>query len=446
MGTNLWYAVNLAVEHPLRLLRELSKLAELGITNIRILATSQGPDSEPWRMKPGTEQWNSDTNSTTLNEKYLKGLDFLLSEAGKRDISVVIMFNNFWQWSGGFAQYVKWFSGKTGDIPYPVNQTDSEGYRKYMEYTEDFYKCTKCMDHFVDVSLKIINRNNTVTGVLYKDDPTIMAWELANEPFPVHSGKEATVWINNSCTKIKDADHNHMVAIGNIGIQESNYNDSIVLDCIDYGTFHVWPQNSGWYDPKRDNETYQAAVEKATAYIRNTVEGTHQLLKELEKKTGKTKDKPLVLEEFGLARDKENFFPENSTYYKDRFYEMIFQNVTAYEDRVSGVNFWAWAGEGRPNKERRIWNIEDPWIGDPPHENQGWYSVYDTDTTVSIIKSYAKKLNRKYDIVDHKLQLDFWLFFTVVVVTVIAGVALDWILRKPKDEKESEVLLKESDI
>jgi endo-1,4-beta-mannosidase len=29
----------------------------------------------------------------------------------------------------------------------------------------------------------IVTRRNSVTGRIYKDDPTIMAWDLANEPF-----------------------------------------------------------------------------------------------------------------------------------------------------------------------------------------------------------------------------------------------------------------------
>lgn len=29
----------------------------------------------------------------------------------------------------------------------------------------------------------IVNRRNSLTGVLYRDDPTIMAWDLANEPY-----------------------------------------------------------------------------------------------------------------------------------------------------------------------------------------------------------------------------------------------------------------------
>lgn len=29
---------------------------------------------------------------------------------------------------------------------------------------------------------------------------------------------------------------------------------------------------------------------------------------------------------------------------------------------------------------------------DPPHEPKGWYSVYNKDTTVQVIKEFTKKL------------------------------------------------------
>jgi hypothetical protein len=35
---------------------------------------------------------------------------------------------------------------------------------------------------FKDHIKTVINRVNTISGVAYKDDPTIMTWELSNEP------------------------------------------------------------------------------------------------------------------------------------------------------------------------------------------------------------------------------------------------------------------------
>jgi hypothetical protein len=61
---------------------------------------------------------------------------------------------------------------------------------------------------------------------------------------------------------------------------------------------------------------------------------------------------------------------------------------------AAGDNFWAWAGEARPEEPGGFWSEGDPWIGDPPHEHQGWYSVYDADnTTLDVIKLHAWHMN-----------------------------------------------------
>ncbi len=432
MGTNLWYGVNLAAENPARLLRELDRLVALGITNIRILGTSQGPDSEPWRMKPAIEQFDEALNTTVLNETYLIGMDLLLSEAGKRGIHTVIMLNNFWQWSGGFAQYVHWFLSRSEPIPYPANSTDGIGYQRFMNYSERFYTCEPCIKRYIEVAKLLVNRVNTFTKVAYKDDPTIMAWQVANEPFPVHSGNEAKILANRTCNEIKSVDSKHLFSIGSTGRHEDNYDDSLALDCVDYGTFHVWAQNAGWYDPKRSEETYKYAIGNATENIIKNVEGNRNGNRANIKK-------PLVLEEFGLARDFEGLFPENATTYKDGYYEFIFHKVMDYaeKDWVSGVNFWAWAGEGRPNRNRanHTWQLGDEWIGDPPHEPQGWYSVFDTDSsTKGIISKYATQLSRSYEISDHSFPSAFWVIIMISLALVLGGIAADRFIRKPKKE------------
>jgi len=54
---------------------------------------------------------------------------------------------------------------------------------------------------------------------------------------------------------------------------------------------------------------------------------------------------------------------------------------------LSGVIFWAWSGEGRPRVAGGAWHQGDDFLGDPPHEPQGWYGVYDTDaTTLEVIR------------------------------------------------------------
>jgi mannan endo-1,4-beta-mannosidase len=43
-----------------------------------------------------------------------------------------------------------------------------------------------------------------------------------------------------------------------------------------------------------------------------------------------------------------------------------------------------------------VWQAGDDYLSDPPHEPQGWYSVFDCDTTtIDIIKKYSKAITEK---------------------------------------------------
>ena len=64
---------------------------------------------------------------------------------------------------------------------------------------------------------------------------------------------------------------------------------------IDYMTFHLWVKNWSWYDAKRKDETYNSAKEKAVAYINKHIEFAKEI------------GKPITLEEFGIARDLEDY-------------------------------------------------------------------------------------------------------------------------------------------
>ncbi len=59
-----------------------------------------------------------------------------------------------------------------------------------------------------------------------------------------------------------------------------------------------------------------------------------------------------------------------------------------------GCNFWAWGGFGNVNTPGAVSNNHLEFIGDPAHEPQGWYSVYEKDSvTLQVIKDYNSKLS-----------------------------------------------------
>ena len=385
LGTNFWYGMNLGSSGQGgdrdRLLRELDHLKKIGVKNLRVMGASEGPDTEPWRMRPALQVAPGE-----YNEEVLDGLDFLLAEMGKRDMVAIMCMNNFWPWSGGMAQYVSWQDDS--EIPYPPICGEGD-WQTYQEYTASFYSNENAVTDFFNHLRFTVLRENPYTGTLYRDDPTIMAWQLGNEPRGINNREEFTQWIENTAKYIKSMDSNHLVTIGSEGAtaHPSSGNDFFAdhqSSYIDYTTIHVWVQNWGWFDPY-DEVSLSSAVEKATAYINQ-----HEVLAE-------KLNKPVVLEEFGISRDDNDHAVTASVTLRDEYYSQIFTHIldkAAAGSPLAGLNFWAWGGAGRPREPQAIWYVGDDFTGDPPHEHQGWYSVYNTDlTTLEIIGRYTRKFN-----------------------------------------------------
>ena len=78
-------------------------------------------------------------------------------------------------------------------------------------------------------------------------------------------------------------------------------------------------------------------------------------------------------------------------------YEMIFKKLLASietNDVIAGANFWAYSGVGRAAENQVFWKKGDDLLGDPPMEEQGLNSVFDSDTsTWKIIEAYCRKIN-----------------------------------------------------
>jgi len=97
----------------------------------------------------------------------LQHLDYVVAKAGQLGLKLVIPFTNNWGDFGGMDAYVGW----AGD-----------------SYHDSFYTDPVIKQWYKNWISHLLNHVNTITGVAYKDDPTIMMWELANEPRCVGSG------------------------------------------------------------------------------------------------------------------------------------------------------------------------------------------------------------------------------------------------------------------
>ncbi|MDP9036930.1 MAG: cellulase family glycosylhydrolase [Myxococcota bacterium] len=367
VGTNFWPGMNLGVASvgdPARLVRELDRLKMLGITNVRLLASSQGPDTEPYRVMPALV-----TQPGTYNEEVFRGLDRLLDELAKRGMRAVMVLNNYWEWSGGMAQYVSW--ANKSKIPYRL--APGGNYATFVMYVDGFYGCSACQTEYRANVAAIVHRVNTLNGRMYRDDPVIFSWQLANEPrdYPPN-------WINDTAQYVKSIDPNHLVSVGSEGTWAADFVTTHQSPFVDYTTCHIWVENWGKYDPNDASGTSLAsATAFATGYLRANEMAARQL------------GKPLVLEEFGLARDGWSaggkFDPAATVTHRDAYYQSLYEVVIASlgsgQGALAGDSFWAWGGEARPPSR---------WAGDPPHETSGWYSVYDADrSTTALIASHA---------------------------------------------------------
>lgn len=385
IGTNLWYASILGSTGEggdrERLCRELDCLKELGVTNLRILS---GPDAGSALANPAKPYLQKEPG--VLDEALLEGLDFTLAELEKRGMDAVVYLNNAWDWSGGYGYYLKQCG--YGDSP---NTNVENGYGNYVLYCANFSRDTVAQNLYYDYVRSIVSRKNSITGRYYKDEPSIMSWQLCNEPRPfAPDNKELfAAWIAKAASLIKSIDPNHLVSTGSegyIGCEvDMELCERIHADKnIDYLTIHIWPVNWGWAPRSNPDSGIENACLESGKYIDEHVA--------LAKRLGK----PLVIEEFGYSRQGNVAGADIPVDSRDIFYRYIFGRVAGSISSggpIAGCNFWGWGGSGRPRDI--VWQPGDDYLCDPPHEPQGWYSVFDSDTTtINIIKEFTEAIKR----------------------------------------------------
>jgi hypothetical protein len=237
-------------------------------------------------------------------------LDNVIVEAHRNNIRVQLCLTNWWRDTGGVTQYLRWAGIKDADddrFPFGINPeramlfyTNETTRRLYREHLE-----------------KLATRRNTVTGVLYRDDPTIFGWELMNEAQAVTGHwAERRAWIAEMSTYLKSLDPKHIIAPGTWGYRTAAERREWLADHrlpnIDYCDVHNYPR------PDEDS-----SVDSPTAlheFIDNRAAAAFSI------------HKPLVFGEFGMGREGYKGFSQ-----VEWFRAFLVGNLRA---GASGAMFW----------------------------------------------------------------------------------------------------------
>ena len=273
-------------------------------------------------------------------EEGYERFDYAVYKAGQLGIKLVVPLVNNWNDFGGMQQYVTWFGASQHDDFY-TNPQIKEAYRNYIY-------------HF-------LHRRNRYTGRLMKDEPTIMTWELANEPRCQSdpSGNTLLAWVLEFSSYIKLLDHVHLVSVGDEGFYNSDSSSSdwtingsqgvdwkrlIALPTIDYGTLHLYP--NGW------GKDANWGTQWISDHIRD----------------GHAEGKPVVLEEYGWS--------DLTT--RDDIYRTW--TNTVYTQGGNGDQFWILTGKQ-----------DDGTL----YPNYDGYRVTYPSSTADILSAHAVQMRRK---------------------------------------------------
>ncbi|KAK4058341.1 hypothetical protein OIO90_000499 [Microbotryomycetes sp. JL221] len=162
------------------------------------------------------------------NDKAFEAIDYAIWAARNYGLRLIIPLTDEHQYyHGGKYDFIRWAGLDT-----------SNGYQFYTDYgVRDMFKS------YIRTMLEHVNQ---FTGVAYKDDPTIMAWETGNElgAWMLRAGAPTKEWTEDIAAFIKSFAPNHLVADGTDGlIDESGVlrNEGVAALGVDLVTDHLYP-------------------------------------------------------------------------------------------------------------------------------------------------------------------------------------------------------------
>lgn len=258
------------------------------------------------------------------NETAFAYLDKVVAKAGDNGLKIILPMVNFEHEYCG----MEWWNHVYGD------QNESK---------QAFYCNGSVKKAYKSHVSTLLNRRNTYSGRVYRDDPSIMAIELANEPHtedyyetsgqvdascrPYVDGKPGTLvntWLKEMSEYVRSLDSKHLISTGEEGYRVSGAKDkhqwihdgskgedfdrNIALPLIDFATVHLYP----------DNWTIPASTDFFSWFVPHVLKNRAAV--------AHAANKPIVLEETGFSEMDSN----NSSDFMRRIAQAGYFNSRAY--------------------------------------------------------------------------------------------------------------------
>ncbi len=286
------------------------------------------------------EDWHGfEPQKGVYSEGQFALFDYIVKSAEANGIKLIVALENYWNDYGGIKDRLKWEGidvqgGGTHDQgQFFTNASAVQGFKDYVEY--------------------FITRVNHYDGVEYRNDPTILAWELMNEPRYQGFGDDLTsdilrAWVDDMGEFVKSIDSNHLLGTGleahgsKYGFGGDEGNDFIKIHespFIDFTSAHPYIRES---------------------WSNFTLEETMELMKQWADESHNIINKPLYVGEFNVEIQ-ERF----------EWWEEMYNFIE--ENKIGASAFWWFPDDETPRDK---------------------FGVFEGDVEVAIYKEHALRMER----------------------------------------------------
>ncbi len=153
----------------------------------------------------------------TFNPVAFQHMDYAISSAHAHGIRLIIpLVDNWHYYHGGKHTFTDW---------------------RGISDENQFYTNPQVIHDFEQYVSTLLNHVNTYTGIAYKNDPTIMTWELGNELSAPAS------WVQLMANYVKSIDPQHLVMDGNYeqADETTNFLPDLSIPAVDMYSGHYYP-------------------------------------------------------------------------------------------------------------------------------------------------------------------------------------------------------------